>query len=225
MNLDFTLNNQLDPPTHTDGHILTWRNPQGKLHRLFDLPAYINTHQGYYAWYVDGKQHRTNDQPAVVDVLNGEMQWFQNGLAHRDNDLPALVNNDEQIWKKFGVYHRESKDEQGNELPAVVNRAKNCLEWWVRGLLHRDNDKPAIIYKNGEKRWYTNGKLHRANNKPAVYIPHQIQFWENGVRLNHVNKPSYLDLQEEQEYEKYFSRNEFNIGDPYHPLTVMDLDE
>lgn len=34
--------------------------------------------------------------------------------------------------------------------------------------VHRDNDLPAIIYKNGTRKWYQNGNLHRDNNKPVI---------------------------------------------------------
>ena len=34
-------------------------------------------------------------------------------------------------------------------------------EWRKNGLLHRENDKPAIKKANGDKKWYKNGQLHR----------------------------------------------------------------
>ena len=44
-------------------------------------------------------------------------------------------------------------------------------KWYKNGELHRDNDKPAIIWSNGQKEWYKNGKRHRDGDKPAVINP------------------------------------------------------
>ncbi len=36
------------------------------------------------------------------------------------------------------------------------------------GQIHRNNDKPAILWMDGDKYWYKNGRLHRDNDLPAV---------------------------------------------------------
>jgi hypothetical protein len=32
-------------------------------------------------------------------------------------------------------------------------------QWYKNGLRHRENDKPAVEWKNGEKEWYINDKF------------------------------------------------------------------
>ena len=85
-------------------------------------------------------------------------------------------------------------------------RYKNFKQMWYKnGLLHRDNDLPAIIYdsgtqiwcQNGKKHrfndlpteiwldcteiWYQKGKLHRENDLPALIKPNGVQAWyQNG---------------------------------------------
>lgn len=33
--------------------------------------------------------------------------------------------------------------------------------WYKKGLLHRDNDEPAVIMADGSKGWFIKGKAHR----------------------------------------------------------------
>jgi hypothetical protein len=42
-------------------------------------------------------------------------------------------------------------------------------------IIHRENDKPAFINKDGSKFWLFNGLLHRDNDKPAIE-------WFNGSK-------------------------------------------
>lgn len=51
--------------------------------------------------------------------------------------------------------------------------------WYKNGKLHRDGDKPALIYTGG-KIWYKNGKFHRDNNRPAIV-------YENGIKEWYIN--------------------------------------
>jgi outer membrane lipoprotein-sorting protein len=45
-------------------------------------------------------------------------------------------------------------------------------EFWLNkdDVLHRENDKPAVIFADGTKLWIRNGKLHR-DNGPAITYP------------------------------------------------------
>ena len=69
----------------------------GKLHRDYDLPAYISTNKKVQCWYQNGKLHRINDKPAsIVFYENFEyvhMKWFENGVlqhVHNDRTLNAI---------------------------------------------------------------------------------------------------------------------------------------
>ena len=55
-----------------------------------------------------------------------------------------------------------------NDLPAL--EWKDNREWYYNGVLHRDNGLPAAIYPVCKK-WYRFGRLHRDNNLPAILFP------------------------------------------------------
>jgi hypothetical protein len=49
--------------------------------------------------------------------------------------------------------------------------------------LHSFNDKPAIVFANGDQYWYQNGLRHRDNDKPAVVYANGIQYWYKNGKL------------------------------------------
>lgn len=50
-----------------------------------------------------------------------------------------------------------------------------------KGLLHRDNDQPAVVHPDGAKAWFRHGKLHR-DVGPAYIDPTTgaQQWWIDG---------------------------------------------
>lgn len=60
-----------------------------------------------------------------------------------------------------------TKRHRCGDLPAVIQDNGMSLKWYYDGKLHRENDLPAITWKNGTKEWYTRGKRHRYE-KPAI---------------------------------------------------------
>ena len=62
--------------------------------------------------------------------------------------------------------------------------------WYNKyGAIHRDNDKPAIIWKNGDMHWCKNGEIHREKGKPAVVYPmnKNKQIWIHDKFVKHIN--------------------------------------
>ena len=43
-------------------------------------------------------------------------------------------------------------------------------KWHKFGKEHREGDKPAVIFNNGDKRWKLEGKFHRDDHYPAIII-------------------------------------------------------
>ncbi len=69
----------------------------------------------------------------------------------------------------------------------------NGTKRWYNNLLHRDNDKPAIIYPDSSQEWYINGKRHRDNDKPAIIYPDSSQEWYiNGKRHRDNDLPAVI---------------------------------
>jgi hypothetical protein len=64
-------------------------------------------------------------------------------------------------------------------------------EWFIigTGIVHRENDLPAIIY-DGEIQWRVNGVFHRENNKPArIHEDGTKEYYLNGVKYNPTDVP------------------------------------
>jgi hypothetical protein len=49
------------------------------------------------------------------------------------------------------------------------------------GKLHRDGDKPAVIFSDGSRWWYKEGKLHR--DKPACIDRNGSKYWYKDGKL------------------------------------------
>jgi hypothetical protein len=45
-----------------------------------------------------------------------------------------------------------------------------------KSLLHRENNLPAVEYKNGDKLWFIDSKLHREDG-PAVILSSGLKSW------------------------------------------------
>ena len=71
------------------------------------------------------------------------------GCFHRDGDLPAIE------------YPNKAK---AGELP---NKPKL---WFVRGLLHRDGGRPAVVSAHGEKEYWVRGQ----RVTPVAYLPRLV---------------------------------------------------
>jgi len=53
--------------------------------------------------------------------------------------------------------------------------------WYKNDEYHREKDKPAIIYSNGEIAWFKNGEIHRENDKPArIYSDGTMAWYTDG---------------------------------------------
>lgn len=61
---------------------------------------------------------------------------------------------------------------ENNTKQGLMVSYDGALFWYdQQGVVHRDEDMPAVIYADGHQEWYKNGKLHRDGNKPAVIWP------------------------------------------------------
>jgi hypothetical protein len=96
------------------------------------------------------------------------MYVLPNGTLHRNGGLPAIVA-------------------QKNDVPFdlccnLTISGAGVDKWYQYGKLHRDNDKPAIMYSNGSCEWWVNGKRHRFS-KPMIKTKEHYAYWVNGVKL------------------------------------------
>lgn len=74
-------------------------------------------------------------------------------------------------------------------------------QFMIGGILHRDNDLPAIVYPDGSAKWYNENKLHRDNDRPAIVFQNGTQFWfTNGMKTRVNGLPAVLWADGDVEY-------------------------
>ena len=67
-----------------------------------------------------------------------------------------------------------------NEMSVFVINGHE-IRWYKDDMLHRDGDKPAVIYAGGDVYYHKNGNRHRDGNKPAViYANGAAWYYKNG---------------------------------------------
>ena len=103
-------------------------------------------------------------------------------------------------------YNIDNKIHRDYDKPAII--WIDGSKWWYQnGNIHRDDDKPAVEYANGTKAWYQNGNKHRDNDKPAIEYANGTKEWYQNGKIHRDNdKPSveYADGTKE-----WYKNNEF----------------
>ena len=96
---------------------------------------------------------------------------------------------------------------------------ENSIKWKLNGVVHREGDKPAVIYKNGTKEWRLFGKLHREGDKPAILRNNgNEEYYINGVRHRNFGRPAIKNLHSQDYFEfgkkltKEQVKMKYNIG-------------
>jgi hypothetical protein len=70
-----------------------------------------------------------------------------------------------------------------SSLVTAVLHHENSIDYYQDGVLHRDRDLPAVIWKGGTKEWYWHGKRHRDGDLPAIERANGTKEWfKNGQR-------------------------------------------
>ena len=64
-----------------------------------------------------------------------------------------------------------------------VRTENGVIRYYKNGLLHRDNDFPAIEWNNGNKVWWFEGKLHRINGPTVEYSNGNKEWWYEGKQI------------------------------------------
>ena len=88
-----------------------------------------------------------------------------------------------ELNKKGNFWYKNSLYHRDDDLPAIEYK-NGTKEWYQNGNCHRDNYLPAVEYKNGTKEWYKNGKLHRDGDLPAIQCNNGKKFWYQNGKLH-----------------------------------------
>jgi len=86
---------------------------------------------------------------------------------------------------KCGKFITHSYDDE----PAVIYDSGTKKMWCEDGLLHRDDNKPAIIRSNGHNSYYKNGERYWVIDGEEYYDMDEIKekFKNNILKLKNVN--------------------------------------
>lgn len=107
-----------------------------------------------------------------------------------------------------------------NDKPAYQQTNGDTQKWYKCGVLHRDNDLPAIIEVSDIDSvmfcWYKNGVLHRDNDKPAIMIfdlsYRRFIYYDNGIirrRLPNTPADYLFDFFSNKVIYKYYNNGNF----------------
>jgi hypothetical protein len=130
----------------------------GKRSRV-DGPAIIRP-DGSYEWWFEDMVHRDNDEPAVK-TQEGSLYYYRNNKLHRENGPAQIIKNPEDIndieysWYYEGKLHRLDG-------PAYIDDL--CVKWYINGTIQR------VLWYEGSEENYNNGVLHSEDDKPALVI-------------------------------------------------------
>lgn len=116
-------------------------------------------------------------------VVHRDTTWIEYLVGkkpHRDGNLPAIIFDDGAQY-----WCQYGKYHRNNDKPAIVFKEIQC--WYQQGLLHRDEDKPAEIYSHGTQKWYYRGLYHRDNDRPAAIYAHGTVFWYQHGQVHRDN--------------------------------------
>ena len=71
---------------------------------------------------------------------------------------------------------------RNDDKPAVID-VDGTLQWRQNGQLHRDGDKPAFIGSNWTLDWCQNGNRHRACGPAVIYSDGKLEWWINDENI------------------------------------------
>lgn len=100
-------------------------------------------------------------------------------------ELHITIHNNSIIIKPLGNTQRE--------LPMVIDYNNKMIGYCeIRPnmfYLHRNNDLPSCLYKNGSSYYYQNGLLDREDkNLPAIISDKDIRYFDKGKNTRNVYK-------------------------------------
>ena len=111
---------------------------------------------------------------------------------HSFDDQPAEIIYDENTMNSSN--------------PIIIKQS-----WYKDGLLHRDNDKPAVINnKCGLSRWYKDGLLHREGDNPAEIICSKYSWYKDGLLHRDNDKPAIINTEFGVYTEKWYIKGQLH---------------
>ncbi len=134
----------------------------------------------------------TAEHGTVASILKTDLDTLRDNLFRKNIGLVISDHESEHHDKECDFYN--CKYISKSPLPGVVKKEEsNRTCWYLNEKLHNDNDKPAIVYKDGSKYWYKDGKKHRDEDKPAVIYDNGDKEWYcNGLVHRDNDRPAII---------------------------------
>ena len=159
------------------------------VHRDGDEPAMI--FQDARTWYKNGLRHRDGDKPAFID--DEGVAYWKNGEEYTPKHIQKKINQERTDRAKKNVEVKKNRlledlNEERTDLGDGNYKIKyhSRVEYYdSKGLKHRGDDKPAVIWNGGDKEWWKHGQKHRDGDKPSAY--------ENGIRWWYKNDKKHRE--------------------------------
>jgi hypothetical protein len=142
-----------------------------------------------------------------------ELITYWENLTTEQNKIAFLITVEKISGSKnkLKLLLNSEKDEEMKEiLSDLITRSarifagdfKDYIAWQNRyGQNHRDNDKPARIYANGDRVWYQNDMVHRDGDKPAkIFANGDLAWYQDGYTHRDGGKPAVIYSTGMQEY-------------------------
>jgi hypothetical protein len=100
----------------------------------------------------------------------------------------SIYDEPSRVENGFREWHYNGILHRTDDKPAMIY-SNGLMVWYKNGMIHRDGDKPAVIGK--DKLWYKNGMIHRDNDKPARITTYRHQLYSNGA-LHRMGGPAIV---------------------------------
>ena len=82
-----------------------------------------------------------------------------------------------RFYNTHKIWYKNNKRHRDGDKPAVI-WTDGDKEWYINGRRHRDGDKPAMVYRTGNS-WYKHGKVHRINAPAIISDSYQCWYYYN----------------------------------------------
>ena len=198
----------------------------GKRHRIGGPARILPRGEEYW---VDDQLHRDEDEPSKIqyythnNVISWWKIWYQKGREYRIDNRPTRVHSSGILeWhNSSGQLHRKILNKH---LPARVD-PNNCMEWFCKGVRHRDYGLPAIVYINESREWYQDGKRYREDGKPAQIMYGCLNYyWSCDYEYCDYSSPTGLVGTFDDKNIYYFCVDVYNSTEEQFEVLLKTLD-
>lgn len=174
-----------------------WKNGK-RYKRAGDLPTVVieDDEKITEMWLNDkiiGRKLYRKNGPALITTYKKtnkqDKAWFTDARApleevYRDGGLHAVEIDGDKYWIKNCEPKEITKEDGYKYLIFSESASFNFLGKTTIGSIHRDNDLPAVVKKDGTQMWYDFGELHRVGKPAVVYPDGKVEYWEHNKPIS-----------------------------------------